>query len=322
MKKYISIPMMIALMAALLCSCEYKDLDEGAGSSQKTKFTLSFDWDKVDSIPSYMRVVFYPEDITRYAQGYTFFDVLNRDTVIELPAGKYDVTAWNNDTEHNIYSGFTIRQSIYATTGNYSPHGDVNIPKVLDSLYNGQKVLDYPDYMVHANKSAFELSYKDYIHKLVLAPDSMVVTIEVRMHGIKGLEWCNNIRGAINNVAAKRYMAYDNRTEETVAVMFDAQKHEEDSLVTAKFWVYGIEPSELSNLEHRMIFFFWITGNQMYIPLDVTKIIARVSKDDKYILIETPDLDIDLGDYVRQGNTGWTIDTEDWEDVENIVLTF
>lgn len=313
----------VLVAATLLTACEYKDLeDNGGGSAKKTKFALLFDWEKVDSIPQSMRVVFYPKNLSQYAQGYTVFDVVNRDTVIELPAGTYDVTAWNNDTEHVITSTYAKKEAAYATTGNYSPHGDVNVPKVLDSLYHSQRVLDYPDYMVHANKKLFELTDKDNVHSLVLDPDSMVVTVEVRLHGIAGLEWCHNIRGAVNNIAGKRFMAYDNQTADTVTVMFDAQAHEADSTVTAKFWVFGIEPSDLSYLSHRMVFFFWVTGNQVYVPLDVTKAFARATKNDTYLLIESQDLGIDLKDYVRQGGTGWTVQTEDWNNTEEIPINF
>ncbi len=326
MKKIFSIERTLMAMltaATMLTACNYKDLDDNSGGIvKKTKFTLLFDWENVDSVPQSMRVVFYPKDLNIYAQGYTVFDVLNRDTVIELPAGIYDVTAWNNDTEHIITSTYTKQKAAYATTGNYSPHGDVNVPKVLDSLYHSQRVLDYPDYMVHANKDLFELSTRDNIQSLVLNPDSMVVTVEVKLHGIAGLEWCHNIRGAVNNIAGKRFMAYDNLTADTVTIMFDAQAHAADSTVTAKFWVFGIEPTDLSFLSHKMIFFFWITGNQVYIPLDVTKAFAKVTKENSYLHIESQDLGVDLKDYVRQGDTGWTIDAEDWDNTEEIPLYF
>ena len=125
--------MAMAIVATMLTACEYKDLENGGAYVKKTKFSLLFDWYKVDSIPQSMRVVFYPHDLSQYAQGYTVFDVLNRDTIIELPSGTYDVTTWNNDTEHVITSTYAKQESTYATTGNYSPHGDVNVPKVLDS---------------------------------------------------------------------------------------------------------------------------------------------------------------------------------------------
>ena len=71
-----------------------------------------------------------------------------------------------------------------------------------------------------------------------------------------------------------------------------------------------------------MIFFFWITGNQVYVPLDVTKAFARVTKNDDYLLIESQDLGIDLKDYVREGDTGWTVDAENWDNTVEIPITF
>ena len=311
-----------AILAALtFWACEYKDLGDYDGT-KKTRFTISFDWDKVDSIPKSMRVVFYPMDISRYALGYTIFDVLNKDTVIELVPGVYDVTAWNNDAEHVVTTGYSKQNTVNATTGNYSPHGDVRMPKVLDSLYMGQKILDYPDYMVHANKMQFELSATNDIHRLILSPDSMVVTVEVKLHGIRGLQYCHNIRGAINNVAGRRYMAYDNLTQDTVTVMFDGQKVEEDSMVTAKFWVFGIEPTDLTSLSHKLVMFFWVTGNQVFLPIDVTKIVARARQDDTYVLIETDDLNLNLEDFIRLGETGISVDAEDWDETEEIILNF
>ncbi len=325
MNKKMSIKGILSILAAStvlfsgLSSCEYKDLGEPIGP-QKTKFTLSFDWSKVDSVPRSMRVVFYPKDIDYYALGYTVMDVLNRDTVVELPAGTYDVLTWNNDIEHVYLSTYTNRLQTHATTGNYSPHGDIRIPSILDSLYAGQRILDYPDYMVHGSRETFELSLNDNTHTLVMTPDSMVVTVEVRLHGIKGLQWCNNIRAAVNNVAGKRYIAPDCLTEDTVTVMFDAVPVVEDSLVTAQFWVFGLEPSDLKNLSHKMTFFFWITGNQVFLPVDITKIIARTKEEDDHILIDIDDVKLNLADYVRQGESGWQVDAEDWADGEEIPL--
>lgn len=305
-----------------LAACEYKDLEGIDSSRKKVDLNLHFDWRQVDSIPGFMRVVFYPEDKANYAQGYTFFDVLNRDTLLRLPWGVYNVSAWNNDMEHNITTGYSSQEKAYATTGSYSPHGNAYVPIVLDSIYERQRVLDYPDYMVHSFLKDFILEEDGEGQRLTLTPDSMVVTVEVRLHGICGLKWCHNIRGAINNLAGKRYIAYPNLTEDKVAIMFDGEAHEADSLVTAKFWIFGAEPSDLSRLRHKMLFFFWVTGNQVYVPIDITDIIANVRRDDTYILIEAYGLDIDLEQYVRQGSTGMVVDAEDWEETKEIVMSF
>lgn len=311
-----------ALAALALTSCEYKRLEAMDAQLEKVDVEIHFDWQNVDSVPGYMRVVFYPLDKRAYSQGYTFFDVLNRDTTVQLPAGIYGINAWNHDTEHVITAGYSEQDKAYATTGNYSPHGNAYIPSVLDSIYYGQRVLDYPDYMVRASQRGFVVEEDSRKRQtLTLTPDSMVVTVDVRLHGISGLEYCYNIRGAVNNLAGKRYISEANLTSDEVAIMWDGVKNTADSLVTSRFWVFGIEPTDLKWLQHKMIFFFWITGNQVYLPIDISNIIARYSKDDRYVLIEA-DCDLDLKKFVRQGDTGMQVDAEDWQYTKEILLSF
>ena len=197
----------------------------------------------------------------------------------------------------------------------YNSRGSFDTPTVVDSLFNGQKVLDYPDYMVHANKVDVEVLYGVNNQMLTLNPDSMVVTIDYIIHGIGGLSWVKQIRGAINNVAGKRYIAFDNRTEDAVSVMFDCRYNDEDSLVYGSFYVFGIEPTEITNLNHKMILFFWMNGGKVYLPIDVTNAFAAYRRENKKILIDIPSLGIDLRDYISSKNT-FDIDLDEWEDVK------
>lgn len=322
MKTTIKNMAMVAVTALALTACEYKELGEPENLRNMKQFTVNYQWDNVDSIPGSMRIAFYPKDCTMNMQGYTFFDISNGTSELELPVGEYRVVSWNNDIEHVITDGYAQQTTIYATTGNYSPHGNVNIPKVLDSLYNGQRVLDYPDYMVHANQLDFILEENNQKQVLTLTPDSMVVGVEIRLHGIAGLEWCLKCRGAINNIAAKRLIAYSNLTQELATIMFDATWNAADSTVTAKFWIFGIEPSDRQGLQHKVVLFFWLDGGQVYLPLDVTNSMEGHRKDETYILIESPDLDIDLRNYIKNGGTGMVVDADDWKEGENISLDF
>ncbi len=309
-----------AAIAVMTGACSYKDLvedDEGA----RRKLRIHYVWDNVDSIPQTMRLVFYPDDRNIYTRGFTVFDILSKDTTIELHTGRYGVTVWNTDFEHVITAGYTRQEEIYATTGNYSPHGDVTMPKVLDSLYNSQKVLDYPDYMVHATEMEVSLPDNDEDHVLTLEPDSMVVTVDVIIHGIKGLEYCTNIRGAINNIPAKRLITHENTTQEPVSVMFDGKKdYAADSTVQARFYLFGMEPSEQKRMSHKMVVFFWLTAGQVFMPVDVSKLVWATRPDDKYVLIEL-DADLDLRDFLK-GTPGMVVDAEDWEDTEEIQISF
>lgn len=304
---------LVAVIAsvAVLSGCQYKDLEEEDQWSRRPALTLGFEWDEVDSIPSEMRVAFYSASSSGYSQGYTFFDVLNRDTTVRIAAGTYNVTAWNRDCYHVFTSGYSAREAVNATTLGYSTHGLYVMEQILDSIYNGQRVLDYPDYMVHANKLQVQVLQDLDGQKVILRPDSMVITIDVRLKSIKGLDKVKSIRGAINNIRGKRYMAFDNKTEDDVAVAFDAFPNAADSTVTARFWVFGITPEELR--DHTMVTFFWLHGGRAFLPLDVTEKIEAYREGDSHIVIDYPGLDIDLNDYIQKGG-GLVVDVDDWND--------
>ena len=148
--------------------------------------------------------------------------------------------------------------------------------------------------------------------RVVLRPDSMVITIDVYLGGIRGLENCKSIRAAINNMRGRRYMAYDNYTEDKVAIAFEAFPNAADSCVSARFWVFGIDPSALSQDLRTLVTFFWMKGGRVFLPLDVTEAFVGLKEDDKHVVINMPDLDIDLNDYIKKG--GMDVDVDDWNE--------
>lgn len=300
----------LTLLAAVLTACEYKELDDYT-ANPTCQLQVEFDWSKVDSIPTWMRLGFYPYSEDGVTRGYELYDISSEGDIVNIYPGVYNITTWNSDANHVYTSGYSSRENINATTGKYSTHGNYLMPPVLDSIFEGQRVLDYPDYMVHANMLTVEVQPVRN-QKVTLTPDSMVVTVDMQLNGIKGLEYCKSIRGALNNVAGRRYMAFDNKTEETVAIMFDAGV-KDDSTVVARFWVFGIEPTGADSLQHQVVMFFWMQSGQVFVPIDITNTLSDVDKDDKYIFINSPDLGIDLRDYLPQG--GWQIDVDGWENV-------
>ena len=324
MKKILRMYRAIVTAAALLTiltACEYKELGDTyeIPVDSKRRITIHYDWSQVDSIPPSMRVVWYPNDASPYPRSYQLLDILSRDTTVYVGMGSYDVVAWNNDAEHVLvpWKNMSQASTVLATTAPYDAHGSKNIPKVLDSLYNGQTVLDYPDYMVHTVSQSFTVENKPGDQVITLTPDSMVVTIHVNLKKIAGLEYCQRIRGALNNVAEKRYMAYDNKTDGVVSVIFDAYPNLADSCVTATFWVFGVEPDY-----HKLMTFFWLEGGQLYLTIDVTDRINEAMRNSRDIYIDIDDLDINLADYIIKSGSGFVVDADDWEDIENIAIDF
>lgn len=299
--------MALVVTALAMTACEYKDLYDAEAPDTRVPVEITFDWQHVDSIPSRMQVMFYQGDTS----GYQRSDVGNGTSTVYITPGEYNITTWNNDGIHVYYNGYERRTNINAITPEFNPQNTPGIRSLLDSLYPGRKILDYPDYMVHANKLNIKVE-ENKPQTIVLTPDSMVVTVDVNIGGIAGLELVRNVKGAIGNIAGRRYMAYENRVTDPSTVIFSAQSNAADSTVTAHFWVFGLEPEELQGSEHKATLFFWTTGGNIFIDIDITELIRKYGKDTKYLTIDIPDLDIDLKEYIRNG---WTIDIEDWDDV-------
>lgn len=315
---YITLLTTISVLSALT-SCEYKELEE---PDRRTDVTLSMDFSSVDSIPNSVRVSFYPigNEIT-YTPSY--FDLPKSiwtnvsgntwQAQVKIPQGYYDVVAWNNDTEHVITDGINNQMTLTATTPEYSSRGSFNTHEILDSIYNGQKVLDYPDYMVHAISTDNEITTE--YNEVKLKQDSMVISVQLRINGIAGLSTVKQVRGTINNVAGKRYVAYPNKTEENVAVIFDCNCNAQDSVVYANFYLFGLEPTETTKTSHKMVLFFWLDEAKIYLPIDITKYINQYSKEDKRINLTTPPLNIDLRDYFTSKNT-FDVNVETWDNID------
>lgn len=313
-KKMICSVMAVAAMS-LLSSCEYQNLGD-AEVLQRTAFSLGFDHSAVDSVPKEYRVAFYPDDEqTRenITAGYMLFDLTTGEREIILPAGNYKVTAWNHDTEHVITEGYGVRNNLQATTNHYRSRGNFYTPRVIDSLYAGHLVLDYPDYMTHANVESFTLRSGIDGQRLILRPDSMVVTVNVNIGGVRGLSDVIEARGSIDNVPASRYMAYDNLTADSAVVIFDCNVHPAQNRIAGTFYLFGLEPTDFPNLHHRMILYFWMNTGRVYIPLDITRLVAA-ARDSKVLNIDLPDLDIDLREFVTPGS-GYDVSVDDWDNI-------
>lgn len=327
MTKKIYIPIITAavlLLSAGLSSCEYKELDDG---SILSTVTLDFDTLNVGQSPTAMRAVFYPADqltMTNMTMGYTIFDCPQSSwpTNCKIPAGKYYITAYNNDTENIIVEQMNDRYNMKATSLKYA-RGHQEKPSVIDSIYNNQPVLDCPDYMVHAVANNYhEIEVAPGESKTIkLFPDSMVITVNFKLKDIKGLDWVRECRGSLNNVAGKRYITPENETEDSVAVMFDCNFNPEENTVYGSFYVFGLYPSNSTIvLSHKMVMYFWMNKGQIFLPIDVTDIINNAGRQGGDVTIEINNLDINLKDYVSSPNT-FDINVDEWTDV-NVEVGF
>lgn len=305
-------------MSVLTISCEYKNLSDMDEIVTYKNISVVFDDSNIDDIPTSMTVAFFPKDKQLINKNVYIFDVPYYNAEVKLPTNSYSVVAWNNNTEHIIINDIDKYDS-FASTGEFSPHGDAMLSHVLDSIYNHQRVYDFPDYMVHGFRDDVAIGRDD--KQIVTLPlDSMVTVVNLSIGGVENLSLCYNIRAALDNLEGMRYMGYENRTGNNSVVMFDVKAVPDEKKIKASFYVFGCR----KDLEHKLTLFFWLNGAKVFIPKNITDHITF--DGDNIIKIEIPNLNIDLEKYIKKpepgedGQPGIKVDVDEWgeEEVKDI----
>ena len=305
----------VAISALTLASCDYKDIEGGHFAQTGEPVSLRFDYSKVDSIPSSYSVMFYSLD----RKGYHIRrDVTAQDQTILIPQGEYAVTAWNNDTPHVLVRQQEDRENVNATTFGLDMRSEISAESVLDSIFGGQSLYDWPDYLTKANVSSLAVEKgMETPPVLTLAPDSATVTVHYRIGGVKGLGWCYRVKGAQNNVWGKRFLAYGNKCSDVVSVMFESGYNEEEETVFGEYHIFGLSENDPAMQDKdRLVLFFWLqNGGGGYVPIDITKILEPYrNREVRHIYIDIADLGINLIDFL-DGDGGFTFDISEWQNV-------
>lgn len=119
----------VLLFPALLCGCNQKDLVYPA--STMIKISVDFDWMYAsDADPEGMSLVFFPEGEDGRVWRYELSG--RNGGEIEIPAGRYRMIAFNNDTKYIMFSGTSHLRSYNAYTEESVP---VEWPKSVTDSY-------------------------------------------------------------------------------------------------------------------------------------------------------------------------------------------
>ena len=299
-----------------LASCDYKDIGPGHETVQRGQpVELRFDFSRVDSVPASYSIMFYPAgDKARSFRR----DVTASDQTILLPVGDYAVTAWNNDTPHVLVEEQDDRDRVSATTFGLETRTEISAESVLDSIFGGQKLYDWPDYLTKANVEEFAVDEDTEVQPvLTLTPDSATVTVHYRIGGVKGLGWCYRVKGAQNNVWGRRFLAYEEKGSDAVSVMFESGYDEKEETVFGEYQIFGLaDGGQAMQDRDRLVLFFWLqNGNGGYVPIDITRALAPYrNRTVRHIYIDIPDLDVNLIDFL-DGDDAFNIDINEWQNV-------
>lgn len=292
----------------MMTACEYKDIVT-EDLTDRGNLYLDFRWTEVEQKPASMRVSFYPADSLTYMRigENSIQDVIlsiENTLVARLPEGRYNITCWNNNTEHVIINERKNREKVFATTAPYSPRGGTKERIMVDSILDGMTVLDYPDYMVHAAEDSISvIAGQSQVVRFI--PDSMVTAVDIQIGGVKGLELVRDARGILSDCRGKRKITPENETSETVAVAFDFSYSMEEETIKANFYVFGMEERE----KRKLLLLFSTDFGGICLPVELQ---TGGDWQNSRIVINIHDMNIDITEFLPKGT--FDVNVVEWDD--------
>ncbi len=337
------LPFLVLLFVA---ACDHKDLCYH--HDHRITLRLAFDWrDAPDANPRGMVVWFYPMEGTES-------DVLRFDLSpsgsgeIKVPAGKYNVISYNNDTELSRIGGsddflthhaFTREGSIFEpASGSRAPRFD-DLPPRPDDAEN-ERVTVSPDQLWGCNALdvlvteqgvsylCFPLEEKDdwygrppvvTEHVITLYPHDLVCHYSYEIRNVKNLGTVTNMCGVLTGMAPTLHFHDESLGTECVSIPLPAYRAD-DSTIRGEFLTFGHNAGNTT--PHRFGLYLWLLGGRTLFygkddeHFNVTEQIHSAA-DPRHVhfIIDGLDLPPVMGD------SGWDPSFEDWNSFyEDIVI--
>lgn len=277
-------PLLMAVIAGLfLSSCNHKDLCYM--EMRKHKLRVLYDWSEApDANPRGMCVFFYS---TENPGAYYRFDFDNIEGgEIELPAGKYELITYNNDTE-------IVKFSNTNSSGNhtaYTRDGDL-----LEPLYgngvtstattsNGERVRITPDALwgCHVGQVTVDETGVTYtvvssydesrcsdcgdtvtdIQTIVLYPHDMLCHYTFEVRNVENAQFVSKISAALSGMSGTMNMADESLGTERTTLPLSAKADASSHKITGQFLTFG--HADDSTIPHQMTFFVEMTDGSKY----------------------------------------------------------
>lgn len=319
-----------SLLVMSLVSCDHKELKIPVNELSQVR--VNFDYTDVEQTPKAMRVLFFP---TRSDHSPYKFDIPDSGGYVRLPAGDYQVIAYNVDTETVIendddnYGNFSLTTQSYDVEITNEDESDkhsgismarslfgANVPKGRDE---GKFLLyDSPEWTCICHADAFNVetsnsSSPDKTKTLTLHATTAVCVVDLIAEGIEGVEYATMVRGTLSGIAAGRFVADDCPTSDPGMVSFVANVDREEKVIKARFYVWDFQPIDNPDVKQYLNLYIWSNTGNYYMSADVTDVmngagIAELTLANVRLKLQLTIMEVD------EGNSGFKPQLDEWEE--------
>lgn len=277
---------LLILVSLFITACNNKDLCYH--HDHRITLRLAFDWrDAPEANPRGMVVWFYPMEGTE--GGALRFDLSTSGSgEIKVPAGKYNVISYNNDTELSRIDGtgdflnhhaFTREGSIFEPAqGSRSQRFGDRAPRPDGTA--GERVVVSPDQLWGCNALdvrvteqgvsylCFPLEEKDdwygrppivTEHVITLYPHDLVCHYSYEIRNVKNLETVTKMCGVLTGMAPTLYFHDESTGKEDVSIPLPAYKADNNT-IRGEFLTFGQNAGNTA--PHRFGLYLWLLGDK------------------------------------------------------------
>lgn len=337
--KHIMMFLLVAVMALPFVSCEHKDLCYHHPHTVKIK--VNFEWHFAPNAdPTGMCLYFYPEDGGKGRR----FDLSPTGGEIELTIGKYNVIAYNNDTDSIRYtSGDYYKHKIYTRDCNiFEPIGksvrSEAIPRPPET--QNEPVRLQPDIMWGCTARGIEITDDgtSYVHEVIdsstkgpqfiidsaneyeftFYPEEIICTYTYEIHNLNNLKYTGEMSGIISSMSGEYYPATGALGTDYITVPFGAYRRMSDNVIYGRFYTFGQHPDY--DDRHYLMLYIWYSDNYIYpFQWEVTKQVHD-APDQRHVHIVLDATGMELPDPIINGS-GFIPSVDDFVPVyDNIIM--
>lgn len=323
--------MSVVALLALLTACDHKELQ--TPSNELSQVRVSFDYSDVEKTPSAMRVLFFPMHFERSAYK---FDIPDTGGYVRIPAGDYQVIAYNIDTENvieefdNNYNDFRLTTQGYEVeiepeeeeaqnkTG-ISMSRSLFGSKVPKGRGEGNFLLyDSPEWTCVCRTALFKVatsnsSNTNNENPLTLRATTAVCIVDLTVEGIEGVEYATMVRGTLSGIAAGKYAADGSPTSDPGMVSFVGNIDREAKVIKARFYVWDFQPSYNPDMRQYMNLYIWSNTGNYYMSADVTEVMNGAESAELTLANVKLKLKLTIME-VDEGNSGFKPIIDEWEE--------
>lgn len=275
------LPILFGVLILLgLSGCEHKDLCYH--HDHRVRLQVLFDWrDAPDASPNGMAVFFYPENGGEWYR----FDFANiHGGEVSVPAGRYSVICYNNDTPgvffqntdtHSSHTAYTRESGLFEVIGQYG-RADVlaRIPRADGA--EDERVMLCPDELWGCQALEVEVdeqgvryicvpeSEKDLydgplstetLNTITLYPHELTCVYTYEIRNVENLGEVNNMSASLSGMSSTLRLHDEELGLEAVTLPFAASVGSDGHTIVGKFITFGHHPS--NSKPHRMMLYVW-----------------------------------------------------------------